>query len=133
MKQLGNTLAESCRIQNEASLLGFDWPDIASVLDKVKEELNEVEEALTRNDFDHAKTELGDILFATVNLARHLHANPEEELHKANVRFTRRFAALNKKLERLGRAIHTCALDELNHVWEQVKKEMIDDDKKGLT
>lgn len=133
MNHNANPFTESSRIQDEAASLGFDWPDISGVFSKVEEELNEVKEALACNDFAHAKTELGDVLFATVNLARFLDANPEEELRRANIRFTRRFAALTKELERLERPIHTCTLDELDSVWDKIKKEMIDDEKKGLT
>lgn len=117
-------LAESWQIQEEASSLGFDWPDISGVFSKVREEIAEIEEAWQDGDREHAKRELGDALFALVNLGRFLSANPAEELHRTNHRFLRRFASLKAELHEEGRTVGDCSLAELDEVWERVKQKM---------
>ncbi|MBP8130039.1 MAG: nucleotide pyrophosphohydrolase [Candidatus Hydrogenedentes bacterium] len=114
-------LEESWRIQEDAARLGFDWPDISGVIAKVREETQEIEDALAADDPEHAARELGDLLFAAVNLGRFLHTHPVEALQEANRRFTERFAMLRSVVEKSGRKIETCALDELNEVWDRVK------------
>lgn len=80
----------------------------------------------------HAKMELGDALFAMVNLARFLQADPAEELQRANTRCRRRFTARREEIERQGQPIHTCTLKDLDSVWEQVKKKAVKGEKKRL-
>jgi uncharacterized protein YabN with tetrapyrrole methylase and pyrophosphatase domain len=116
-----NAFVESWRIQDAASKLGFDWPDIAGVLDKVEEEVREIREALDERDCAHAQRELGDLLLATVNLARFLDADPGVELHRANRRFTARFDAVKKVIAEQGKTVGECTLDELDAVWNRVK------------
>lgn len=114
-------LEMSWAIQERVSKRGFDWPDISGVLAKVREELGEVEQALEAGDAEGAKRELGDLLFATVNLARFLDADPASALERANGRFLRRFALLDAELDRSGRRMEACTLAELDEVWEGVK------------
>lgn len=114
-------LEESWRIQDAAARLGFDWPDISGVLAKVREETQEIEDALAAGDRNHAAREFGDLLFAAVNLGRFLQTHPAEALEEANRRFSVRFAMLRSEVEKSGRRIETCALDELNEVWDHVK------------
>lgn len=116
-------LGEAYRIQENAASVGFDWPDIEGVFEKVLEEFEEVKEAIANAQHDHAKTELGDLIFAIVNLARFLEASPIEELCNANDRFSNRFLLLKTRLQRQGVRIEDCTLDELNLVWEEVKKD----------
>lgn len=117
-------LTRSAAIQDSASARGFDWPDISGVLAKVREEIGEVEHAWSSMDLESAKRELGDLLFAAVNLGRFLQADPSEELDRANARFEERFALLHEELQRTGRAMEKCTLDELDEVWERVKERL---------
>jgi uncharacterized protein YabN with tetrapyrrole methylase and pyrophosphatase domain len=114
-------LEQAWRVHNTASSLGFDWPDIGGVFEKVREELGEIEHAWHGGDRLHAKRELGDLFFAAVNLARFLDADPSAELMEATGRFSRRFELLKEEVAREGRQIAECSLDELDVVWERVK------------
>lgn len=116
-----NALEVSWAIQERVSRRGFDWPDISGVLAKVREELGEVEQDVEAGDAEGAKRELGDLLFATVNLARFLDVDPSVALEGANGRFEQRFALLDAELKRSGRRMETCTLAELDEVWECVK------------
>ncbi len=117
-------LGKSRAIQEDASAQGFDWPDISGVFEKVREELDEIESAWRQGHSDKAGAELGDTLFALVNLARFLGADPVEQLERANMRFSERFALLSNILQREGRVMSECTLDELDEVWERVKIQM---------
>jgi len=117
-----NALRDSWALQSAASSVGFDWPDIAGVFDKVREEIEEIRDAWSRGDREQAKRELGDVLFASVNLARFLDADPSEELHRANERFRARFDLLKKIVRAQGRELEECTLSELDEVWEHVKR-----------
>ncbi len=119
-----DVLHASWSIQDAVSARGFDWPDIGGVFDKVAEELREIRDAHAADDMDHARRELGDLLFAAVNLARFLDVHPNDALEAANVRFQRRFALLEQELERDGIRMETCSLAELDVVWEHVKRQL---------
>ena len=111
----------SSRIQAAASARGFDWPDIGGVFAKVREELAEIEQARNAGNAEHAKRELGDLMFAIVNLARFLGADPAVELGRANERFLSRFTLLENELQREGRVVEQCTLAELDAVWDRIK------------
>lgn len=119
-----DALHVSWSIQEAVSARGFDWPDIGGVFDKVAEELREIREAHDAGDIEHARRELGDLLFATVNLGRFLGVHPNEALDGANQRFRRRFEALEQELERDGIKMESCSLVELDTVWERVKRRL---------
>ena len=121
MKQ-GNSFNSSWEIQNEASALGFDWPDIGGVLEKVKEEIGEIEEALALNDQDHAREELGDLFFAAVNLARFLNVHPNESMRDANEKFQRRFTSVKEIAAAREIDMSRCELSELDAIWDEVKR-----------
>ena len=121
----------SYEIQESASTQGFDWPEISGVLDKVKEELDEVAQALNEGDRAQAQRELGDLLFASVNLARFLGTTPWECLQDANSRFRERFLLLKTELERRDRTLDECTFDELNLVWDEVKTRVAGAEKKA--
>lgn len=108
------------KIQERAAGFGFDWPKIEPVLDKVREELLEVEEAIPRSS-EETKAELGDLLFAVVNLSRFLEIDAESALRAANEKFRRRFAALLALVEATGRRPEELSLDELDRIWDEVK------------
>ena len=117
-----NAFSRSLAIQREAASEGFDWPEISGVLDKVREELNELIEAVTRGDTVHARYEFGDLLFTVMNLARFLDAKPEQELDRATDRFMSRYTRLKSILAEGGQTIAQTALDDLNRVWKEVKR-----------
>jgi ATP diphosphatase len=117
-----NALTASVAIQGAASALGFDWPDAFGVLAKLEEELGEIREALQAGDRSHAQRELGDLLLAAVNLSRFLGTDPNAELERANARFSRRFAAVQNEVSRAGRPMTSYSLDELDAVWNRVKR-----------
>lgn len=117
-----NGMHESWEMQNEASALGFDWPDISGVLDKVKEEITEIEDALRKGDATHAREELGDLFFATVNLARFLDEHPCDAMHAANEKFRRRFMRVREIVVVRNMEMERCSLEELDAIWNEIKR-----------
>ena len=117
-----DAFAESLEVQGAASQRGFDWPDVSGVLDKVEEEVREIREALAQGDVDHARRELGDLLLITVNLSRFLGQHPGEALHEATQRFLTRFRRLESLLAARSRQVEDCSLEELDAVWNEVKR-----------
>lgn len=118
---MSDPLQQAWDIQRDAAAVGFDWPDIQGVFDKLHEEIAEIHEALARGDREHARHEVGDLLFSVVNLARFLSADPGEELRRTNERFTRRFDMVKTEIARTGRAVQDCTLRELDAVWDAIK------------
>lgn len=110
------------KLQTRAASVGFDWPETQSVLDKVAEEITEVQEVLESGaDRDRLLHEIGDLLLAVTNLARHVEVDPEFALHQANKRFEQRFRRIESCLVRQGRNLHETSLDEMEALWQQVK------------
>ena len=107
------------KLQKRAARTGFDWPDTQGVTDKIREELDEVAEA---TDYGHQEEEVGDLLFAVVNLARHLKINPETALRQANTKFERRFRAMEEVAAARGEAFASLDLDAMEELWQAVKK-----------
>jgi len=107
-------LSRAAKLQKRAAQVGFDWPEALPVVDKVREELDEVLEAIAE--------ELGDLLFVVVNLARHLKVDPENALRAANSKFERRFRFIEQALRDAGRPIENCDLEELDALWGEAKK-----------
>lgn len=105
-------------IQERAARLGFDWESHAGPLEKVKEEVGELES----DGGEKQSEEMGDLLFACVNLARHLHVDPEEALRQANKKFVRRFREVVRRLEEEGRDIEKVSLQEMDKIWDEIKK-----------
>ncbi|HAB03282.1 MAG TPA: nucleoside triphosphate pyrophosphohydrolase [Pseudomonas sp.] len=116
-------LARAAKLQKRAATVGFDWPAALPVLDKVREELDEVLQAMADNDADALEDEVGDLLFAAVNLARHLKQDPEHALRRANRKFERRFRFIEQALRDSGRAIEHCDLDALDALWGEAKRQ----------
>ncbi|CAN7204919.1 nucleoside triphosphate pyrophosphohydrolase [Bosea sp. LjRoot90] len=116
------SLTRAWKLQAKASTVGFDWNDARLVLDKIREETAEVDEALASGDKAAIKEEIGDLLFVIANLARHVDADPEACLTAANAKFERRFAGIEAALERQGREPQQASLDELEALWQQVKR-----------
>ncbi|MBV62645.1 MazG nucleotide pyrophosphohydrolase domain-containing protein [Abyssibacter profundi] len=112
-------LARAAQLQHRAAAKGFDWPDAEGVWDKVREELDELAAA---GDASHRSEELGDLLFAVVNLARHLKIEPTEALLAANAKFERRFAHVEQVMAEAGRPMNAEHLDEMDAAWEAAKQ-----------
>lgn len=122
-------LMETEKIQRRAARVGFDWDSFAHVIAKIREELDELEAelkdhtapAVTGNVPDAIKDEMGDVLFALANLARHLEVEPEDALKRTNAKFRRRFAAIEAEAARRGLALEDMTLDEMEAVWQAAK------------
>lgn len=117
-------LARAAKVQKRCSKVGFDWNELPPVIEKVREELAEVEAEIDRTSRNQAKVEeeIGDLLFAAVNLARHLHCDPEDALRKANLKFERRFRAVENTVLQQGKSLAEVSLVELDLIWDEVKK-----------
>lgn len=116
-------LTRAWKLQARASTVGFDWNNARLVLDKIREETREIDEALADGDKAAIQEEIGDLLFVIANLARHVDADPEACLHAANAKFERRFKGIEEKLDAEGRGAKDATLDELEALWQRVKQE----------
>ena len=110
------------KLQKRAAQVGFDWAEIAPVLEKLKEEVAEFEEALASGDLERMSDELGDVLFATINLARHSKIEPEVALRSTNQRFETRFKWIEAALSQQDKVFKDANLEELDALWDQAKK-----------
>ena len=116
-------LTRAKKVQKRAANLGFDWPDYHGALEKVSEEVAEVSEALAENpQSEHSAEEIGDLLFATVNVARHAKHDPEQILRNATDKFVGRFAQVEAVLKQRGKRLESSSLEEMDEAWELVKK-----------
>jgi ATP diphosphatase len=116
-------LARAMELQRKASQVGFDWNDPRAVLHKIREEADEIETALDRGDAEALAEETGDLLFALVNLARHIGADPEQALRGTNAKFERRFGYIERALAAQGRSLESASLDEMDALWNEAKRE----------
>ena len=114
-------LLKAQKITEKASRVGFDWEHVDQVMAKVIEELHEFEEAMTQGNNDRMEAELGDLLFAIVNLGRFLSINPEEALRKTINRFQQRFGYVEETLHGQGRQMKEATLAEMDTLWEEAK------------
>ncbi|SDJ70769.1 nucleoside triphosphate pyrophosphohydrolase [Pseudomonas indica] len=116
-------LSRAVKLQKRAAQVGFDWPEALPVVDKLREELDEVLEAMSENDPEAVAEEIGDLLFVVTNLARHLKVDPETALRSANGKFERRFRFIEQALREAGRPIEDCTLEELDTLWSEAKRQ----------
>lgn len=118
-------LVAAYRLQEKAAAVGFDWPSLEGPVAKIREEVAEVEHELAANSGDASPElarELGDLLFAVVNLARKLRIDPERELHATSHRFRGRFLHIEKRLAETGRTPVQSTLAEMDQFWEEAKR-----------
>jgi len=115
-------LTRAWKLQSRASTVGFDWNDARLVLDKIREETAEIDEALASGDEAAIAEEIGDLLFVVANLARHVDADPEACLQEANAKFERRFKGIESLLKEQGKAAADADLTELEALWQKVKR-----------
>jgi ATP diphosphatase len=114
-------LTRAMELQRKASRVGFDWNDPRAVLSKIREEADEIEAALDRGDAGELADETGDLLFALVNLARHVGADPETALRGTNAKFERRFGYIERTLAAQGRSLESASLAEMDALWNEAK------------
>jgi tetrapyrrole methylase family protein/MazG family protein len=112
-------LSQAQEYQDRAARVGFDWPEIEGVLDKVREEIDEIKNA--ESDFELA-SEVGDLLFALVNVARWKHIDAESALRGTNMKFKKRFAYVEQGAKKQGRELSSLSLDEMEMLWQEAKK-----------
>ena len=110
------------KLQDMAAEFNFDWPDAFPVLDKIEEEITELREALQQGDKSHIQSEMGDILFACVNLARHVDVDAESALRQTNEKFIRRFDYVVEQMQATGIEFSPEELEKMELFWQQSKK-----------
>ena len=116
-------LKRAQKLQKRAARVGFDWPEMAPVWDKLSEEMHELREAVEAQDQAHIFDEMGDLLFSCVNLARHLGVDAEEALRQGNQKFSSRFEHLETELNQQKRQIQACDIEELEQLWQASKQQ----------
>ncbi|MGH9881388.1 MAG: nucleoside triphosphate pyrophosphohydrolase, partial [Pyrinomonadaceae bacterium] len=123
-------LMEAHQLSTKAARVGFDWERIEDIFDKLKEEIEELQTAIRQHktsneETDHTRVreEIGDVLFAVTNIARHLHVEPEAALKLTNRKFRRRFRHIEQTLEQQGRTVDSADLNELESLWQEAKQQ----------
>ena len=114
-------MQRSAKLQKRAANVGFDWPDVTPVLANMAEELEEVQQAFASGDKDHTLEELGDLMFACVNMARHLKQDPEQVMRAANAKFERRFRFLEAQILEAGEPLEEVGLERMEAGWKAAK------------
>jgi len=115
-------LVKASRIQEKVAGVGFDWEEPQQVFDKVKEELEELQEEVNVQDQDKMESEFGDVLFSMINYARFLKINPENALERTNKKFIKRFKYIEEKAKENQKALSDMTLKEMDVFWEEAKK-----------
>lgn len=116
-------LSRAQKLQKRAARAGFDWPTVDGVLEKLEEELGEIREEIAAGDDQALQEEIGDLLFACVNFARHVGGDAEAFLRAANNKFERRFHHIEAVLHQQGKALDECSLEEMDALWDAAKRE----------
>jgi len=114
-------LTRAIKLQDKAARVGFDWPNITPVFDKIREELAELEVEVASGERAKTEAEFGDLMFVMANLARHLKLDPEAALRGANQKFTRRFQHIESRLAESGRTPSQSDLAEMDRLWDEAK------------
>jgi ATP diphosphatase len=114
-------LVEALKLQERAAKVGFDWSSPEPILDKIEEEIAELREALAAKDKAKVAEELGDLIFAVVNIGRHVNADPEMALRGTNTKFRRRFSHIEAELETAGESLEAATLERMEQLWQAAK------------
>ncbi|WP_417550441.1 MazG nucleotide pyrophosphohydrolase domain-containing protein [Methylophaga sp.] len=115
------SLRYAVELQKTAASVGFDWPHIDGVIAKIHEELDEVAAELDDADSSKLQEEIGDLLFAITNLARHLDVDPEQAIQQCNQKFRRRFQYIETQIFKQDKSLQTASLEELDALWDEAK------------
>ena len=128
-KTLGNIpksippMIKAMRIQEKVKSVGFDWEETSQVIEKIKEEFNEVKEEIKKlNNDKKIKNEIGDLMFSVINLARFIGIDPEESLERTNIKFINRFNEMERKVQKDRKILKDMSLKEMDRYWEKSKK-----------
>lgn len=116
-------LRHAVKVQERAAGVGFDWDEIAPVIAKLREEIDELEEALRSGERDHIKIEMGDVIFSSANLSRFLKIDADEALQLSTSKFIKRFQAMEARILSDGKTLGSMTLDEMDAYWNRVKSE----------
>jgi MazG family protein len=114
---------KAIRLQEKAKQVGFEWDTTAQVWDKVKEEMDELQQAITKNDIDNIEEEYGDLVFSLVNYARFLQIDAETALERTNKKFIKRFTQMESEAISRGKNLADMSLDEMDGIWNEVKRQ----------
>ncbi len=114
-------LLEGLKLTTKAAKVGFDWENAEQIFDKIAEEIAELRTAIERKEEDNISEEIGDLLFAVVNLARHLDVEPETALNQTNRKFRKRFKFIEEQLKTSGRTLEDSTLAEMDELWNKAK------------
>ncbi|MDV4177925.1 nucleoside triphosphate pyrophosphohydrolase [Rhizobium brockwellii] len=114
-------LTEALKLQERAAKVGFDWSAPEPILDKIEEEIGELRVALKEGDQAKVSDELGDLIFAVVNIGRHVKADPEQALRGTNTKFRRRFSHIEQVLEAGGETLEAASLERMEEIWQAAK------------
>jgi len=117
-------LLRAQRLQDKAAQVGFDWPEVTGVLEKIKEEIAELEQALKEKNRELLEFELGDLLFSLVNFARFQDINAEDSMRKSINKFVARFQYIEKRFRDLNKSIYDSSLEEMDALWEESKNKI---------
>lgn len=116
-------MIKAMRIQEKVKSVGFDWDETSQVIEKIKEELNEVKEEIKKlNNDKKIKNEIGDLIFSVINLARFIGIDPEESLERTNIKFINRFNEMERKVQKDRKNLKEMSLKEMDRYWEKSKK-----------
>jgi uncharacterized protein YabN with tetrapyrrole methylase and pyrophosphatase domain len=116
-------LIEAYQLTSRASQAGFDWQRFEELLEKLNEELGELDQARRTADPARVEEEVGDLLFMLVNIARFLKLDPELALRKTNLKFRERFAQVERGLEERGKTVAQAGIDEMEELWQKAKRQ----------
>ncbi|ASY62766.1 Nucleoside triphosphate pyrophosphohydrolase MazG [Sinorhizobium sojae CCBAU 05684] len=114
-------LVEALKLQERAAKVGFDWSEPEPILDKIEEEVAELRQALHAGDRGKVADELGDLIFALVNIGRHVGTDPEMALRGTNTKFRRRFGHIERELEAVGESLDAASLERMEELWQAAK------------